>query len=79
MFGIPVPGGPIFDLCKDAGLTCPLAVGLPATASVVYGVSKLVPAGIDATVRPQPGAPLSPAEPRGAPRSSAELQGAQRN
>lgn len=50
-FGVQIPGAPDYDLCKDVGLACPIAPGTAATAVVDYGVSKLVPAGIGATVK----------------------------
>ena len=50
VFGIPVPGTPTYDLCTEVGVSCPLAPGKPAAASVEYGVSSHVPPGIDATI-----------------------------
>ena len=34
VFGIPVPGGPTYDLCTDVGFHCPLAPAKPVAASV---------------------------------------------
>lgn len=51
VFGVPIPGAPTYDLCTKVGLTCPIAPGAAVTAIVDYGVSKLVPAGIGATIK----------------------------
>ena len=54
-YGIPVPDPPSFDLCKSGGggasLPCPTTANQPVVAKVSYGISKLVPAGIDATIK----------------------------
>ena len=50
VFGIPVPGGPTYDLCTEVGFHCPLAPAKPVAASVDYRVSPHVPPGIDATI-----------------------------
>ena len=54
-YGIPVPDPPSFDLCKSGGggasLSCPTTANQPVVAKVSYGISKLVPAGIDATIK----------------------------
>lgn len=54
-YGIPVPDTPTFNLCeggsRGAGLSCPTTANQPILAKVNYGVSKLVPPGIDATIK----------------------------
>ena len=54
-YGIPVPDPPSFDLCKSGGggasLPCPTTANQPVVAKVSYGISKLVPAGNDATIK----------------------------
>merc|ERR1719502_1143234 len=51
VYGIPVPGTPTYDICKDVGLTCPIKAGTAITPKVSYGINSKVPAGIDATVK----------------------------
>jgi hypothetical protein len=50
VFGIPVPGSPTFDSCKDLGVSCPTTVGKIYNVSASYGLSSSVPAGIAAEV-----------------------------
>jgi hypothetical protein len=50
-FGVPVPGCPTFDLCKDAGITCPPVVGKPVNATVSYSLSSLIPEGLKPDIK----------------------------
>jgi len=50
-YGIPVPGTPSFDICKDLGLTCPIPAGKAFKAAVSYGINSKVPSGISVTIK----------------------------